>query len=115
MKAQVDIKIYERWIAIFTGFHGIRGYYKRESLCAKSKENLCNQIRHYFKSLNDMYLEEIIWEKRVKFEFKGEEYDLLIEDKSYDRVHSDNPIFEEDDRRIEKLWRENPNIFHSSI
>jgi len=115
MKARVDIEIYERWIAIFRKFYGIRGYYERESICEESKENLCNQIRRHFKYLNDKFLEEIIWEKRVKFKRKDEEYDLLIESKSYERVHSDNPIFDEDDKRIEKLWRENPNIFHGSI
>ncbi len=107
MKAKVDIEIYERWIAIFRGFHGISGYFRRESICEKSKKNLCNQIRFYFKHLNDMYLDEIIWEKRVKFEFKNEKYDLLIESKGFDRLHSDNPIFKEDDERIKIIKEKN--------
>ena len=130
MKEKVDIEIYERWIAIFSGFCGTGGYYKRDSVCAKSKKDICDRIRHRFKHLNDMYLEEIIWEKRVKFKLKKQEYDLLIESKKYDRFHSYDPIthprkkktsrysqkhikciFKEDDKRIGELWRHNPNIF----
>ena len=134
MKARVDIEIYERWIARFSGFHDIEGYYKVDSICAKTKKDLCDQIRHRFEYLTDMYLEEIIWERRVKFKLKNQEYDLLIESENYDRLHSYDPIshhrkkkssrysqkyfkyiFKEDDKRIEQLRRNNPNIFFSFL
>ena len=112
MKARVDIEIYERWIAIFYSFHGIRGYYRKRSICEKSKDALYDQIRRCFRDLTDMYLEEIIWEKRAKFEVKNKKYDLLIEDEKYDRIHSADSIFKEDDERIEKLRRCNLSIFY---
>ncbi len=59
-----------------------------------------------------MYLEEIIWEKRVKFEVKNEKYDLLIENKICDCVRSADPIFKEDEERIGELWRHNPSVFY---
>ena len=113
MKARVDIEIYERWIAVFFSFHGIRGYYRKRSICEKSKDALYDQIRRCFRDLTDMYLEEIIWEKRAKFEVKNKKYDLLIEDEKYDRIHSADSIFKEDDERIGELWRQNPNIFYT--
>ena len=103
MKARVDIEIYERWIAVFFSFRGIRGYYRKRSICEKSKDALYDQIRRCFRHLTDMYLEEIIWEKRVKFEVKN---------KKYDRLHSADSIFKEDDERIEKLRRDNLGIFY---
>ena len=106
MKARVDIEIYERWIAVFFSFHGIRGYYRKRSICEKSKNALYDQIRRCFRDLTDMYLEEITWEKRVKFEVKNKKYDLLIEDEKYDRIHSADSIFKEDDERIGELWRQ---------
>jgi len=112
MKARVDIEIYERWIAVFFSFRGIRGYYRKRSICEKSKDALYDQIRRCFRHLTDMYLEEIIWEKRVKFEVKNKKYDLLIEDEKCDSIHSADSIFKEDDERIEKLRRHNLGIFY---
>jgi len=100
MKTRVDIEIYERWIARFRAFYEINEYYRRKSICEKSKKNLYEQIRRHFKHLNDMYLDEIIWEKRVKFKLKDKEHDLLIENKIYNRLNSNDPIFEEDDERL---------------
>ena len=112
MKARVDIEIYERWIAVFYSFQSIRGYHRIKSVCEKSKEALYDRIRHCSKQLTDMYLEEIVWEKRVKFKVKNKKYDLLIESKEYNHALSADPIFKEDDERTGELWRQNPNIFY---
>ena len=112
MKARVDIEIYERWIAVFYSFQSTGSYHRIKSVCEKSKEALYDRIRHCFKQLTDMYLGEIIWEKRVKFKVKRKKYDLLIERKEYIHDLSADPIFKEDDERIEKLWRDNPSIFY---
>ena len=100
MKTRVDIEIYEKWIARFRAFYGINGYFRRKSICEESKKNLYEQIRYHFKHLNDMYLDEIIWERRVKFKLKGKKHDLLLENKIYNRLNSNDPIFEEDDERL---------------
>ena len=110
MKARVDIEIYEEWIAEFSSFHW--GYHRIKSVCEKSKEALYDRIRHCFKQLTDMYLEEIVWEKRVKFKVKRKKYDLLIESKEYIHDLSADPIFKEDEERRIELWRQDPSIFY---
>jgi len=112
MKARVDIEIYEKWTAVFYSFQSTGSYHRIKSVREKSKEALYDRIRHCFKQLTDMYLGEIIWEKRVKFKVKRKKYDLLIERKEYIHDLSADPIFKEDDERIEKLWRDNPSIFY---
>ena len=115
MKARVDIEIYERWIAVFYSFQSTGSYHRIKSVCEKSKEALYDRIRHCFKELTDMYLGEIIWEKRVKFKVRNKKYDLLIETKEYNHVFSADPIFKEDDERIGELWRQDPSVSHGSI
>ena len=113
MKARVDIEIYERWIAEFKGFSsGNFGYRQVDSICAKSEENLYNQIRSYLSYHENRYIDLIARENRVKFKIGKEKYDLLIERKEFHRLNSNKTIFKEDDERIEKLWRHNPNIFY---
>ena len=111
MKARVDIEIYERWIAVFYSFQSTGSYHRIKSVCEKSKEALYDRIRQCFKQLTDMYLREIVWEKRVKFKVKRKKYDLLIESKECIHDISADPIFKEDDERIGELWRQNPSIF----
>ena len=111
MKARVDIEIYERWTAVFYSFQSTESCHRIKSVCEKSKEALYNRIRHRFKQLTDMYLGEIVWEKRVNFKIKNKKYDLLIERKEFHRLNSNNPIFKEDDERVGELWRQNPSIF----
>ena len=103
MKARVDIEIYERWIAVFYSFQSTGSYHRIKSVCEKSKEALYDRIRHCFKQLTDIYLEEIIWEKRVKFKVKRKKYDLLIERKEYIYGLSADPIFKENEKRIGEL------------
>jgi len=112
MKARVDIEIYERWTAVFYSFQSTESCHRIKSVCEKSKEALYNRIRHCFKQLTDMYLEEIVWEKRLNFKIKNKKYDLLIERKEFHRLNSNNLIFKEDDERIGELWRHNPNLFY---
>jgi len=111
VKARVDIEIYEKWTAVFYSFQSIGSYHRMKSVCEKSKEALYDRIRHCFKQLTDMYLEEIVWEKRVKFKVKRKKYDLLIESKEYIHDLSADPIFKEDEERRIELWRQNPSIF----
>ena len=54
----------------------------------------------------------IVKVRRVKFKIGKEKSDLLIERKEFHRLNSNKTIFKEDDERIEKLWRHNPNIFY---
>jgi len=113
MKARVDIEIYERWIAEFKGFcSGNFGYYQVDSICEKSEKDLINQTRSYLKTHKKLFLEMIVKERRAKFKIGKEKFDLLIERKEFHRLNSNKPIFKEDDERMEKLWRHNPNIFH---
>ena len=113
MKARVDIEIYERWIAEFKGFSsGNFGYRQVDSICAKSEQDLIYQIRSYLKTHKNFFLEMIVKVRRVKFKIGKEKFDLLIERKEFHRLNSNKTIFKEDDERIEKLWRHNPNIFY---
>ena len=112
MKARVDIEIYERWKAEFRRLRVLRSPYIEHIECAKSEEDLYNQIRSYLRYHENRYLDLIAREKRVKFKIEKEKYDLLIERKEFHRLNSNNPIFKEDDERVKRLWSHNPSIFH---
>ena len=112
MKARVDIEIYELWKAEFRRLRVLRPPYIEHIECAKSEENLYNQIRSYLSYHENRYIDLIARENRVKFKIGKEKYDLLIERKEFHRLNSNNLTFKEDDKRIEKLWRHDSSIFH---
>ena len=111
MKARVDIEIYERWIAEFRRLGVLYSPYIEDITWADSEENLYSRIRDYLKSHEKRFLDLIAKERRVKFKIGREKFDLLIERKEFHRLNSNKSIFKEDDKRIEQLWRNNPNIF----
>jgi len=74
MKAQVDIEIYERWIAEFKEFSsGNFGYCQVDSICEESEKDLIDQIRSYLKTHKNLFLEMIVKERRAKFKIGKKE------------------------------------------
>ena len=77
---------------------------------ANSKTHLYEKIRDHLESHQDMFLEAIIREERVKFKIGKKNYDLLMESRIFHRRNSNYPIFKEDDKRIKiirekRFWR----------
>ncbi len=103
MKTRVDIEIYELWKAEFRRLRIFHPPYIEHIKWAKSEEDLYNQIRDFLKIHENLYLDTIIREKRVKFKIGKEKYDLLIEGKLFHRLNSNNPVFKEDDEKVEEL------------
>jgi len=97
---QADIEIYRRWIAEFRHIFITHSPYPVGVRWANSKKHLYERIKDYLESHQDMFLEAIVREERVKFKIGKKKYDLLMERKYFHRGNSSLPIFKKDDKRI---------------